>query len=806
MKIFYLVTLMSVGLLASAQVTNPGISGTLAEQNGEPAAFVVVALLNKDSAVVKTEVSGTDGHFQFVNIKTGQYRVATSSLQFKPYKSDLFNYDADQPHHIGKISLEASVTELKEVTIIGAKQMVEIHPDKTVFNVQGTINSSGNDGLDLLSKAPGIMLDNNENLVVMGKMGVLIFIDGKRIQLRGDDLTTMLRGLRSENIEAIEIITNPSAKYDAEGNAGIINIRLKRDASLGWNGNVVLGYAIDLHSRHNGGVTFNNRTKKLNLYGSASAYDNKGEWHINLNRLQNDYLMQNRTVNLWHTKGLDTRLGTDFFIGKKHTIGVLATSTLTDRNTSSDARTPIRNAADNSIDQMLIAQNKQQFDIVNRAANFNYQFKGNAGTTFNVDADYGYYKNLSDALQPNSYYNGNEETFVEKRTNRNDRSTTIYIKTLKSDYEKNLGKGKFGVGFKISSVKTENILLFSEWIDDNPPTGWDNDFDYTENIYAGYANYAIKFAEKFNLNLGVRSETTKSLGELTSSTENTEDDRVDRSYTDLFPNSGFTVDVNKKNKIGVSYSRRIDRPNYQNLNPFEYKLDELNFMKGNPFLKPQYTNNFQLTYSWNTKLNVIAGYSITRDVFAMVLETVDEKGSRIRPQNLADGYNTSLNISYPFDITNWWNLRANTNIFYTKYKAFLDNANIDLDVVTYNLSFQSTMTLPHDFKAEVSAWYNSPSIWQGTVRASYIWSSTIGIRKTVFKNGQLTASLNDVFNTQRWYTDANYGGQKVDGTGRFNFRRFIVGFNYRFGNQKAKGPRNRKSGLEDEKNRLSDGQ
>ncbi|MCI0751117.1 MAG: TonB-dependent receptor [Flammeovirgaceae bacterium] len=811
MKHLYTALLFIAVIPLCAQNSLPQITGILKEQNGEAAAFVAVILLNKDSAVVKTEVSNAEGRFNFLQVKSGEYRIVTRSLQYKPFKSDFFNYTVGQSSDLGKVELATSVTELKEVTVTGARQMVEIHPDKTVFNVQGTINSSGNDAIDLLSKAPGIILDNNENLVVMGKNGVLIYIDGKRVQLRGDDLTAMLKSLRSENIEAVEIITNPSAKYDAEGNAGIINIRLKRDANLGLNGTVVVGYSIDLHNRYNAGLTFNNRSKKSNLFGAVSLYDNKGESHFHLDRRQNGYLVENRSVDVWNNKGADFRLGTDFFLNKKHTLGVLANSTLIDRSNETNARTPIRNDADYSIDQLLIAENHQRFDITNTSFNVNYQYKGEKGTSLNVDGDLGHYTNYGDTFQPNTYFDDEtQQNMDSSNANRNDRRTIIDIKTLKADYERNLLKGQLGFGFKLSSVESENSLLFleqngSEFETDSSQS---NTFNYTEEIMAFYLNYNVKAGQKFNLNAGLRSETTRSLGVLTSST-NVENNRVKRNYTGLFPTAGITMEIDKKNKVGISYSRRIDRPNYQNLNPFRFKLDELNFAEGNPFLKPQYTSNYQVTYSWNSKFNLIASYSITNDFFARVLDTTNTeniRASKLIPKNMADGYNTALNASYPFDITDWWNLRGNVNIYYARYKAFLDGVNFDLDVAAYNISFQSTVTMPHDFKAEVSMWYNSPSIWQGTIKTNAMWSLTMGLRKSVFKNGQLTASLNDVFNTQRWYIHSNYGGQKVDGSGRFSFRRFIVGFNYRFGNQKVKASRNRKGGIEEERSRLSEGQ
>jgi hypothetical protein len=804
MKYIYLTFFISASLLATAQDNAPSIKGILKDQNGESAPFVAVILLNKDSAIVKTDVARDNGSFAFLNVKDGVYRVATSSVQFRPFLSGRFTYAASTSHDMGDIALETSVQQLKEVQVTAAKQMVEIHPDKTVFNVANTINSAGNDGIDLLSKAPGIMLDNNDNLIVMGKSGVLIYIDGKRVQLRGDDLTAMLRSLRSENIESIEVITNPSAKYDAEGNAGIINIKLKRDANLGLNGSVVVGTSRDIQNRYNAGVTFNNRSRKTNLFGSYSFYDNTSENHFDLDKSLNGFFLQNKSREVWNNVGNDIRIGADYFINKQHTVGILATGSIIDRSNETRARTPIVDFSGNTEPQVLIARNSQHFDTENKNINLNYQFTGKKATV-NVDADYGRYDNISGNYQPNIYYDELEQTEISRNANRNDRDTEIQIQTLKGDYETTIGKGKVGAGFKLSSVNSENALAFYNEVGgvmEYDPTR-SNTFEYTENITAFYLNYNQKFGEKISLNAGVRSETTHSRGELVTQTA-TEDDLVERRYHNLFPSTGFTYELDKKNKFGISYSKRVDRPNYQNLNPFEFKLDELTFMRGNPFLKPQYTDNYQLTYSWNSKLNMMFSYSITRDFFAQVMQATGEKGSLMITKNLADGENIAGNVSYPVDITDWWNVRGNLNVYYASYDAYLDGVDFNLDVVAYNTSFQSTITMPKDFKLECSAWYNSPSIWRGTIKTKAMWSSTIGIRKTVFKNGQFSASLNDVFNTQRWYIDSDFGGMQVEGTGRFNFRRVIVGFNYRFGNQKVKAARNRKSGLEDEKSRLSE--
>jgi iron complex outermembrane recepter protein len=806
MKHLYLVAILCAAFQLNAQ-NSPKITGVLHEESGEPAAFVAVILLNKDSVLIKTGVSAEDGSFNFLQVPVGQYRIATSSVQYTRYQSPLFDYTADKPHDLGKVVLTASVTQLNEVQVTAARQIVEIHPDKAVFNIQGTINAAGNDAIDLLSKAPGVMMDNNENLVVMGKSGVIVYIDGKRSQLRGDDLIAMLRSLRSENIDAIEIITNPSAKYDAEGNAGIINIRMKRDVNLGFNGSVVLGFSADLHNRYNSGLNLNYRQKKYSVFGSHSYYDNKGEGHFNLDRRQNGFLIESRNINLWNNIGHTVRAGADFYVGKSHTIGVLLNGTYVDRSNNSSSRSPIKNESDGETNQILVASNDQTFDIVNNQINFNYQFKDTKNHTLNIDLDYGNYTNSGDAYQPNFYYDASGQIVESENANRNDRETEIIIQAIKGDYETKLGKGSLSAGFKFSSVGTNNVLNFYNKVGDDfeKDESLSNTFDYTERITAGYVSYSIKFAQKYLLNAGVRTEYTYSIGDLTSQ-QDSPDNYVKRKYQNFFPNIGMTYDANAKNKIGVSFTRRIDRPNYQSLNPFEFKLDELTYQKGNPFLQPQYTSIYQLTYSWKSALNVIFSYSATENFSAQVVESAGEKGTVLTPKNMADSKNTAMNISYPIDITKWWNARGNINTYFSRFDANLNGEAFSLDVLAYNASVQNTITLPQSLKVEISAWYNSPSIWGGTFQTSKMWSSTIGVRKALWKSkGQLTASVRDVFNTEKWYGHSNYSGIQTDGNGRFNFRRYIVGFSYQFGNQKVRGARNRKSGSEDERNRLNDG-
>lgn len=276
-KLFTLFLALCIAISTFAQSRTGTISGNLLEDNGDPAAFVTLMLMDKDSIMVKADFSKDDGSFTFANITPSEYKIQVSSIQYQGYSSEIFSLAEGETKKLPEISLSVSVKKLDEVQISASKPMIEIQPDKTVFNVASSPNASGSDGMELLRKSPGVIIDNNDNIILQGKNGVRIYIDGKPTQLSGEDLTAMLRGMQSDQIESIEIITNPSAKYEAQGNAGIINIVLKRDKNLGTNATITAGYNVGIEDRVNGSLNLNHREKKVSLYGSFNYSDLTGK-------------------------------------------------------------------------------------------------------------------------------------------------------------------------------------------------------------------------------------------------------------------------------------------------------------------------------------------------------------------------------------------------------------------------------------------------------------------------------------------------------------------------------------------------
>ena len=333
-NLFTLICALVIGAGAFAQSGTGTIKGNLKEENGTPATFVTLMLLDSDSVMIKADFSKDDGSFTFQNIIPGEYRIQVNSIQYKYIASENFTLVEGEVKELPEIHLMASVKELAEVQITASKPMIEVQPDKTVFNVESSPNASGSDGMELLRKSPGVLVDNNDNIILQGKSGVRIFIDGKPTQLSGEDLTAMLRGMQSDQIESIEIITNPSAKYDAAGNAGIINIKLKRDKNLGTNATLTTNYSGGIgikniedenvyKDRATGSINLNHREKIVSLFGSFNYSDSEGWNHQAIRRNQEGLFFRQNGDRQWTYNGYGYRGGADFYLNSKNTIGVV---------------------------------------------------------------------------------------------------------------------------------------------------------------------------------------------------------------------------------------------------------------------------------------------------------------------------------------------------------------------------------------------------------------------------------------------------------------------------------------------------
>ncbi len=787
---------------------NAQVSGTAKDAQGAPLKGATISLLKaKDSAIVKYAVTKEAGNYSFTGIAEGRYLVKASSVGYQAAYSAAFDAGTAAVT-IPDIQLNKTSSELKGVTVVSQKPLLEVKADKMVVNVEGTINSVGSDALELLRKSPGVMLDKDENLSLSGKNGVQVYIDGKPSPLGGQDLANYLKSLNSAQIESIEIITNPSAKYEAAGNAGIINIRLKKNKSLGTNGSVNAGWNIGTYAKYNAGLNLNYRNKKVNLFGTYGYNRGLMENGISLKRTVADSSFNQSSRMLMNNESHNFKAGMDYFIDKKNTIGVMVNGNLSDPDLKNSGTTPIVYVPTGITDRILMAQSTSLMVRNNVNANLNYMYADTKGKSLTVNADHGNYDIRSNQYQPNTYYDATGKTMLSSVVYRMLSPTDININSVKADWEQPFQKGTLGVGGKFANVKTDNDFQRYNIVSNVQQLDKDrsNKFAYKENISAAYVNYNRAF-KGFAIQAGVRMENTEAEG-VSTGLKNTGSnytgytETFKRSYTDFFPSAAITFNKKPTNQFNLTYSRRIDRPNYQDLNPFEFKLDEYTFQKGNINLRPQYTNSIGLTNTYKYKLTTILNYSHVKDLFTQVFDTAEKSKAFISKQNLATQDVVSLTITYPYRYKAY-SVYASANGFYNSYNAdFGTGRTINVKAGGLTLFAQNSIKFAKTYTAELTAVYVAPTVYQGTIKANAMWYVDAGLSKPILKGkGMLKTSVSDIFKTLKFRGVSDFAGQRSDIRANWESRQFKMNFVYRFGSNLVKAARQRTSGADEETKR-----
>ncbi len=772
-----------------------------AAHNGLPA-FAVELLNATDSSLIKAAITEGDGHFE-LQCAGGSFLLRCNREGYKMCYSALFRVATSSNYTAPDLVLEKEVAKLKEVTVTSKKPMIEVKADKMVFNVESSINATGSNALELLQKSPGVTVDNNENISLKGKTGVKVYIDGKMTQLDSKELAAYLKNINSNDIEAIEMISNPSAKYDASGNAGVINFRLKKNKKLGTNGSASATYILGMTPKANGSVNLNYRNKKVNLFGNFVADAGKREGHLDLDRIQNDTSYLQKSTQWTDKRTVSLKAGADYFMTSTQTFGALVTTNVSDQFSTSESNTYIYDKSGNFVKQ-LHANNDVPGSRTNNNMNLNYRYADTMGRQLNIDADYGIFRGRGKGWQPNYYLNGNKALLYQV-INESYTPTNIDIYTAKADWEQRLGKGTLGLGGKIAYVTTANTFDFFNVVNDEPVKvlSRSNSFKYTENVNAAYANYNNNLTKKLSLQAGLRLENTASKGELTRADGIKQtDDTVKRSYTDLFPSAALTYNANKNNSFSLTYSRRIDRPTYQDLNPFESKIDELTYQKGNAFLRPQYTNTVELTHSFMSALNTTIGYSRVTDYATEITDTV-LNASYLQARNLATQQIFSANIGAGIPFAKWWTGYVNVWFNYMILDGKIGTNTVRQELPMYGAYMQHSFSLRKNYSIEVSGWYNGPSVWGATWKVKPMGSLDLGAQKQFWnKNATIKLSITDAFWTSYWRSENHFGGLDVVGSGKDESRTLRLSFSYRFGSSQVAAARERRTGLEAEKGRI----
>lgn len=785
------------------------ISGKVLDQVQKEFPYATVSLLNsKDSTVVRGTLTTDNGNFQFKEVKPGSYLVSVYVVGYKKiFKGPFAITSAQKQHNVERFQLVTDAQMLKSVNIVKQKPLIERQIDKTVLNVENSALAAGNSALEILAKAPGVTVDKDGKISLRGKQGVTVMLDGKPTYLSAEQLANLLRATEGNAIQAIELITNPSAKYDAAGNSGIINIKLKKNRNYGTNGSVLAGTGYGKYYKANGGLTLNHREKKFNVFGNFDYGRNKrygGTDIMRVNNTANDKTYFDQTsLSVRMRDNSNYKAGVDYFINDNNTIGFAINGYNSNGDNAADVLTLIGDRPGKT-DSSVVAINPNSFKYT--GITYNLSYKGTLdtmGQEISVDADYSEYMGHDKTNFNNRYLDAQAQPLKDYLF-RNETPTTTKIWAAKSDYSYPLNKEmKLELGLKASFVKTDNNFRFENFENGN----WVNDirrsnqFLYDENINAAYANINRKF-KSTTVQLGLRAEQTNSKGN--SITENK---IVNRHYLNLFPSIFINQELSKNQEMGFSYSRRIDRPDYGSLNPFIDFLDLYSYRFGNPFLKPQYTNSFELSYSFKKNLNITLGHSHTKDVMSDVLLTdTATKTIFISNQNLATQDSYNLNISYPIQFTKWWSSSNNLSAYYNKFKTpNLLGMPYESGRIALNVNSQQTITINSSTNVEVSGWYQTRQIW-GTLLIDPQYSIDLGMSKS-FMNKQMNIKLaaNDIFKLQKSRITSTLPSQNYVVSERWESQVFRLTCTYRFGSSEIKAARERSGSSDAEKRRVKSG-
>jgi outer membrane receptor protein involved in Fe transport len=781
------------------------ILGKILDATQNEVGYASIVLIKNDSTIVNSAISKMDGQFKIFNVKAGTYQLVIKHIEFETYTSESFEVFNGESKVIPIITLNPAKNTLDEVVITQKKALIEVKADKLIFNVASSPSASGTNGLDLLKMSPGISLDIDNSISLLGKGNVQVYLNGIQSRLSGNDLTTFLQSLTSDIIDSIEIISNPPAKYDAEGTGGIINIRMKKNVATGFNGSATSSFTKGIEYKYSNNVSLNFGSEKIKTnFDITQSYDNDLEFFLDDKQQNNSLLYLNSKENKIR-KGYNLGFGMEAQVAQNHSLNFATRAIFNNNENTLNSITNIYQASPLEFLEILSSQSFLNGNSSNYIFNLNHLWNTSDTSTINTNISLGSYDTERNTLQPNTYFEPDGTTVRNTDDAAFDANTKIDLWSAKIDYDKEWDKVTFSTGFKYAHIITKNEFAFYDFENNAPvldPTK-SNDFNYTESVAAFYSNLNIKLNTAITLNAGLRVENTNSRGTLISDIDVDNKD-VPRNYTDFFPNVGISFDNQKNHSLSLNIGRRITRPNYQDLNPFETPTSQLVVWKGNPFLKPNYIMNYQVSYAYNQKLIITTSYSKTKDFFSRIVEVLNENNTQIIPRNMQIANNYALSTSYPVTVNKFWDFIIFGNIAYQTFEGNVEGTVIDLKNTFWDYRIQNNLKLPHDILIDITFKQRSKWIWRGSSFIKGTEGLSFGIRKDFLdKTLQVRITGSDILRTESDYPYfLNYGGLDLKGVYSNDARRFGLGATYKFGNQKAKIKSKTNSALDDELNRI----
>lgn len=807
-KSVLLLNLSWVAIASNAQQNSPELQGKVINKQQPVESAIVSLLLAKDSSVVKTTLADKSGLYRFQQVGSGKYLLQANMVGFEKAYYGPFEWNGSATKMLPDIQLTAKASGLAEVTVSSKKPLIEQKADRTIVNVEASPTNAGATAMEILEKSPGISVDKDGNISLKGKEGVVIYMDGRPTYLSGSDLVNLLKNTQGSQLDQIEIMTNPPARYDAAGNAGVINIRTKKSKVVGFNGSVTAGYGQGVYARNNQNFQLNYRKNKLNFFGNIGRNERIGFQNIAIDRRFIDgnskqivSFFEQITDRSTYNHSYNGKLGLDYYVSNKTTMGLVYSGFNNKGGGYSVGNIDIFNAQHTLINK-TVAINGNADSWKNSSLNFNLRHQlDSAGRELSFDVDYLTYNGNTNLYLNNAYQNNLGQTIAKTDSLLGRLPQVIDIYSAKIDYVLTLkNNAKLEAGIKTSFVTTDANAVYDTVSNGVIMRDYNrsNHFVYRENINAAYVNYNKALNKKWNLQLGLRAEQTLAKGD-----QKTTNVQFNRNYVQVFPTAYIQFAANEKNSFVLNYGKRIRRPDYQSLNPFVEFLDRYTYEQGNPYLKPQFSHNIELSHTFKGFLTTTLNYTKTTDIIQQVIMQDDSKNETfIKQDNIATQQQFGLSVNAFNQYTKWWSGNIYLNVANNQLSGPINNAPVNISATSFMANISQQFKFNKGYSAEISGFYRSESI-EGVFRIKPFGIVNIGISKQIMKNkGSIRLNVRDIFWSQKIKGESKYG--TVDANFRqFNDNRIAnITFTYRFSKGKgASGPRKR-GGAEDEQSRV----
>jgi iron complex outermembrane recepter protein len=769
------------------QAGNKSVRIIVQDEKGVGLQKATVNLLTTDTLLLQNTVTNSSGMAELNGIATGRYLLKVTYLGYETLFLSFTDID-NKTALSATVTLKPTVGLLTGVTLKGKKPLVQFLPDKTVINVEAGITNSGTTVMEVLEKSPGVTIGRDGSISMKGKPQVMVLIDGKQTQLNGAELQAYLSGINASQVDVIELIDNPGAKYDAAGNAGIINIKTKKNKQKGFNGSFSLSAGQGFFTKLNNSLNLNYRSGKVNLFANYGNRFAKERMKINALRKYFDsngddsLLLDQPNVTRTQINTHNLKFGADFFASQQTTIGVAFTGNLNDRKINSfstiDWMTPAY-----VIDSTIKTWGNRNINFKRTGVNFNGRHNFDGTSELSVDIDWikfdingdQFFQTQLDA--PGSIVYGT----------RGNIPSELKIFTAKLDYSKRFKQLLWEAGAKTASTKTNNLADYfaSDGATWQPDLSRSNHFLYDETIHSVYSSADMEMG-KWHWQAGLRYEfTAYKANQLGNAV--VKDSSFNKNYGSLFPSAFVSYAADSNNTFTVKAGRRIDRPQFQNLNPFLVTINKYTFEGGNPFIRPQYTWNVELMHTYKQIFSTGISYSYLKDYFSQIF-IIDSNSSNVNKNtiiytrgNVGKFQNIGLTASLQLPVTKWWSLTAAVVYNHKIIEGFIW-APIRATVNQVNISLNNQFQFGKGWAAELSGYYLSNS--QTDLQETLIPQGEMGagLSKQVLKNkGTVRLAIRDIFYTQNYSGYSKFQNSDEPFDIKWDSRVARITFTLRFG-------------------------